>query len=107
MERVEAGKPADVRAREQQSGPRDCFFGIAIKSRAAATSRRGVISLLFRGPHSHTCDLVDFAGLRGKRCLIVGGRQSAFEWAALIHEAGAAAVHVCYRHDTPAFKTAD
>jgi thioredoxin reductase len=56
---------------------------------------------------SHTCDLVDFAGLRGKRCLILGGRQSAFEWAALIHEAGAAAVHVCHRHDSPAFKTAD
>jgi cation diffusion facilitator CzcD-associated flavoprotein CzcO len=56
---------------------------------------------------SHTCDLVSFAGLRGKRCLIVGGRQSAFEWAALLHEAGAAAVHVCYRHDTPSFQTAD
>ncbi|HSR40951.1 MAG TPA: NAD(P)-binding domain-containing protein, partial [Longimicrobiales bacterium] len=56
---------------------------------------------------SHTCDLVDFAPLRGKRCLIVGGRQSALEWAALIHEAGAAAVHVCHRHPTPAFEEAD
>ena len=28
------------------------------------------------------------------RCLIVGGRQSAFEWAALMSEAGAAAIHV-------------
>jgi Pyridine nucleotide-disulphide oxidoreductase len=27
----------------------------------------------------HTCDLVNFAALRGKRCLILGGRQSAFE----------------------------
>jgi thioredoxin reductase len=59
------------------------------------------------GRLSHTCDLVDFAALRGKRCLILGGRQSAFEWAALIHEAGAAAVHVCHRHDSPAFKASD
>jgi hypothetical protein len=43
----------------------------------------------------------------GKRCLILGGRQSAFEWAALIRQAGAAAVHVCHRHETPAFTTAD
>jgi cation diffusion facilitator CzcD-associated flavoprotein CzcO len=50
------------------------------------------------GRISHTCDLVSFAELHGKRCLILGGRQSAFEWAALIHEAGAAAVHVCHRH---------
>jgi thioredoxin reductase len=56
---------------------------------------------------SHTCDLVSFTKLRGKRCLILGGRQSSFEWAALIREAGAAVVHVCYRHDTPAFQTAD
>jgi FAD-dependent urate hydroxylase len=59
------------------------------------------------GRLAHTCDLVDFAPLRGKRCLIIGGRQSAFEWAALIHEAGAAAVHVCHRHDSPAFARSD
>jgi FAD-dependent urate hydroxylase len=59
------------------------------------------------GRLSHTCDLIDFEPLRGKRCLVIGGRQSAFEWAALIHEAGAAAVHVCHRHDSPAFKTSD
>lgn len=56
---------------------------------------------------SHTCDLVDFKSLQGKRCLILGGRQSAFEWAALLNEDGAAAVHVAYRHDTPAFEAAD
>lgn len=59
------------------------------------------------GRYSHTCDLVDFAALRGKRCLIVGGRQSAFEWAALLREAGAAMVHVCYRHATPRFAESD
>jgi cation diffusion facilitator CzcD-associated flavoprotein CzcO len=56
---------------------------------------------------SHTCDLVDFRGMKGKRCLILGGRQSAFEWTALLHEAGAASVDVSYRHPTPAFAAAD
>jgi cation diffusion facilitator CzcD-associated flavoprotein CzcO len=59
------------------------------------------------GRFSHTCDLVDFSRLKGRRCLIVGGRQSAFEWAALVHEAGAAAVHITHRHDSPAFAIAD
>lgn len=56
---------------------------------------------------SHTCDLVRFDELRGKRCLIVGGRQSAFEWAALLADGGAEEVHVVYRHDTPDFAPAD
>jgi len=56
---------------------------------------------------SHTCELVHFEELRGKRVLIVGGRQSAFEWAALIHEAGATEVHVVHRHASPAFAEAD
>lgn len=55
----------------------------------------------------HTCDCVDFADVRGRRCLIVGGRQSAFEWAALMAEAGAASVHVSHRHDSPAFATSE
>lgn len=33
---------------------------------------------------THTCNLVRFDQLRGKRVLILGGRQSAFEWAALL-----------------------
>lgn len=59
------------------------------------------------GRFSHTCDLVEFGHLAGKRVLILGGRQSAFEWAALLHEAGAAEVHVSHRHDRPAFREAD
>jgi FAD-dependent urate hydroxylase len=55
----------------------------------------------------HTCDYVDFSDIRDRRCLIVGGRQSAFEWAALMCEAGAAAVHVSHRHDSPAFVRSD
>jgi thioredoxin reductase len=37
----------------------------------------------------------------------VGGRQSAFEWAALLAEEGAEEVHVVHRHDPPAFETSD
>ena len=55
----------------------------------------------------HTCDRVDLDALAGKRCLIVGGRQSAFEWAALLLEAGARSVDLVYRHDTPTFAPSD
>jgi cation diffusion facilitator CzcD-associated flavoprotein CzcO len=56
---------------------------------------------------AHTRDFVDFGEVAGQRIAIVGGRQSAFEWAALIQEAGAAAVHLIYRHDTPALAQSD
>ncbi|MFI8106393.1 FAD-dependent oxidoreductase [Streptomyces sp. NPDC086023] len=55
------------------------------------------------GRAAHTCELVDFAPLAGRRVLVVGGRQSAFESAALLADHGAARVHVVYRHDTPRF----
>lgn len=64
-------------------------------------------ALLPPGRYAHTCHLVDFAPLAGKRCLILGGRQSAFESAALLREAGAAHVHLCYRHPTPRFVPSD
>jgi thioredoxin reductase len=54
---------------------------------------------------SHTSTLVKFEHLEGARVLIVGGRQSAFEWAALLAEAGAASVYVVHRHDPPSFET--
>ena len=56
---------------------------------------------------SHTCDCVAPEQFSGQRILIVGGRQSAFESAALLAEAGAAAVHVCHRHATPDFAVSD
>jgi FAD-dependent urate hydroxylase len=61
-------------------------------------------------PHDrfdHTSRLVDFGLLSGKRCLIVGGRQSAFEWAALLIESGAESIDLVYRHDTPRFVSSD
>ena len=56
---------------------------------------------------SHTSSLVEFEHLDQARVLIVGGRQSAYEWAALLAESGAARVHVVHRHDTPSFETSD
>jgi FAD-dependent urate hydroxylase len=59
------------------------------------------------GRYSHTCDTVELERFRGQRCLIVGGRQSAYEWAALMAEAGAAQVHVSHRHKAPRFAASD
>jgi thioredoxin reductase len=56
------------------------------------------------GLSSHTCDFVDFDRLHGARVLIVGGRQSAYEWAALIGEAGAERIDIVHRHDVPRFE---
>jgi len=54
---------------------------------------------------SHTSAFVQFGHLGDARVLIVGGRQSAYEWAALLAEAGAAALYVVHRHDSPSFET--
>jgi FAD-dependent urate hydroxylase len=60
-----------------------------------------------RDRFDHTSRLVDFGRLSGKRCLIVGGRQSAFEWAALLIESGVESIDLVYRHDTPRFVSSD
>lgn len=53
---------------------------------------------------AHTCDLVRFDEFAGSRVLIVGGRQSAYEWAALIREHGAERIDIVHRHDVPRFE---
>ncbi|HET6977962.1 MAG TPA: NAD(P)-binding domain-containing protein [Pyrinomonadaceae bacterium] len=58
------------------------------------------------GRFQHTCNYVDFTDAKDRRYLIIGGRQSAFEWAALLLEAGAAAVHLSHRHASPEFTVA-
>ena len=72
-----------------------------------AHSPAELIARLPAGRFQHTSEYVDFSNARDKRFLIIGGRQSAFEWTALLLEAGAAAVHVSHRHPTPAFAAAD
>lgn len=57
-----------------------------------------------KGLCSHTCELVRFEDFAGTRALIVGGRQSAYEWAALIGEHGAERVDIVHRHDVPRFE---
>jgi cation diffusion facilitator CzcD-associated flavoprotein CzcO len=56
------------------------------------------------GLGAHTCDLVSFDDLAGARVLIVGGRQSAYEWAALIGEQGAERIDLVHRHEVPRFE---
>jgi thioredoxin reductase len=52
---------------------------------------------------AHTSELVSFGDLAGARVAIVGGRQSAYEWAALLCDHGAERVHVIHRHPVPRF----
>ena len=52
---------------------------------------------------AHTSERVSFGDLAGARVVIVGGRQSAYEWAALMCDHGAEQVHVVHRHPTPDF----
>lgn len=80
---------------------------LALGFQAFAHTPDDIAAMLPPDRYGHTCDVVDLAAFRGQRCLIVGGRQSAFEWTALLHEQGAASVDVCYRHDTPAFTESD
>jgi FAD-dependent urate hydroxylase len=57
--------------------------------------------------YSHTAHLAQPERLAGARVLIVGGRQSAFETAVLLAEAGAERVDVVHRHAPPRFTMAD
>ena len=57
--------------------------------------------------YSHTCTATSFGVFEGSRVLIVGGRQSAFEWAALIAEEASAEVEIAFRHDCPRFERSD
>lgn len=52
---------------------------------------------------AHTSELVSFEELAGAHDVIIGGRQSAYEWAALLCDHGAEHVDVVHRHDTPDF----
>ena len=55
----------------------------------------------------HTSEVVDFGALAGARVVVVGGRQSAYEWAALLCDHGAESVDVVHRHDVPGFARVD
>lgn len=80
---------------------------VAVGFKYFAYTPADIATILPQGYYSHTCNTVDMSAFACKRVLIIGGRQSAFEWAALLHEKDTAQVHVSYRHDTPAFATAN
>ena len=66
-----------------------------------------IVKLLPDGSFKHTSDHKNFEELKGKRCLIIGGRQSAYESAALIAELPAEKVFMSHRHQTPKFIPSD
>ena len=53
---------------------------------------------------AHTSELVAFERMAGARVVVVGGRQSAYEWAALLSDHDAEQVDVVHRHATPTFE---
>jgi thioredoxin reductase len=57
--------------------------------------------------YSHTSHVGQLDRLAGARVLIVGGRQSAYEWAALLAERGAERVEIVHRHALPRFAAVD
>jgi cation diffusion facilitator CzcD-associated flavoprotein CzcO len=77
--------------------------GVEHFARLPAWVRRG----LSRNRYSHSGEVTHLDRLAGARVLIVGGRQSAFEWAALLAERGAEHVEIVYRHPTPRCAPAD
>jgi len=110
------------RLRVTRLDERDGRFEASLEDGTVLTAKQVLLALGFRSfAHipdelaalvpaelsSHTCDCAAPDRLAGQRVLIVGGRQSAFECAALLAEAGASAVHVCHRHETPAFVASD
>jgi thioredoxin reductase len=52
---------------------------------------------------THTLDRTTFGDLSGARVAIIGGRQSAYEWAALLCDHGVESVDLVHRHETPSF----
>ncbi len=113
-----AARPARVTAVRREDGG----FRVTLDDGSRVLARRVVVATGFYsfahippallaltppGRIRHTRDAVDPGAYRDRRVLIVGGRQSAFEWAALLSEAGAARIDLSYRHDTPRFTPSD
>lgn len=59
------------------------------------------------GHYTHSSEHADFSDLKNRTCLIIGGRQSAYESAALMCEYGAKKVYISHRHEKPAFAPLD
>ncbi|CAN5817172.1 hypothetical protein BH20CHL4_BH20CHL4_03710 [soil metagenome] len=114
-------QPVDALVRRLDSAPDGGFVALCDDG-AAISARSVVLALGFSNfPHVpielsgllppdrvvHTLDFVDLTHARDQSILLIGGRQSAYEWAALLCEAGAREVHISHRHASPAFAEAD
>ncbi len=119
--RAEGIEPVESRVQRLDYGAEGTFVAVCSDGKRFS-AKRVVIALGFSSfPHipvelpsdlprhrvHHTLDFVDLSRAAGKSFLIVGGRQSAFEWSALLAEAGAERVIVSHRHPSPAFEEAD
>ncbi len=100
LDRVNGGFEAALRSGERVRA--DAVLAAPGISRFA--NRPGWAASVPAGYAAHTCDLVRFEPMAGARVLIIGGRQSAYEWAALLREHGAASVDIVHRHDVPRFE---
>lgn len=120
--RDRAGIEVEARRVVKLSQREDGEFEATMEPGDAIVARRVLMAVGFQSFHHrpaeldrifpaerchHTRDYVDMTRSRDRRILIVGGRQSAFEWAALMCEAGARAVHLVHRHRSPAFAESD
>lgn len=103
----------DVRDEHVTAVDHDAHFTVALAS-GERVSARAVVAAPGVAPFAHrpewapegihTCDEVDFRAYAGARVLIVGGRQSAYEWAALASDHGAERIDVVHRHAPPRFE---
>lgn len=109
IERLEHSPDAELRflATAREGAIHARTVALAVGFQYFANVPGDLAATLPPGSFVHTCDYVDFADAAGGRYLVVGGRQSAFEWAALLLEAGAASVTLTHRHASPVFAVAD
>jgi FAD-dependent urate hydroxylase len=110
--------PSYVRQLEHRDGRFEAFIenGETLKAESVITAPGNgmfrhlpveLVSKLPKGRYSHTSAMVNFEPLVDRRCLVIGGRQSAFEWTALMVEGGVGHVDVAFRHEAPQFAPSD
>jgi len=98
------------------------FFTAVLKDGAKIKSERVVVAwdrgqfpylprrltrLFKRNRYEHSGKISNLASLHGKRCLIIGNRRSAFEWAALLLDNGVRAVHISTSQSGPQVEKSD
>lgn len=81
---------------------------VAVGYQAFAYVPEELSDILANVSHSHSSKHRDFGPFAGKTVLIIGGRQAAYEYAALLSEQSPSAkVHISHRKATPSFTRSD